>query len=330
MKQIQRFSALLLFALLLAVPTRAAANYKDVPKNHWAYESVERSAELGLVGGVGSGYFGLGREITRAEYAAMLCRLMGWQMVTPVLGSFTDNLDASEWYYSAVETAYANGALLKLGTKAGVLETMTRAELATMTVRALGYASLSGVVQDDCPFPDVTTSRGYIALAYHMGFMTGGGTKAFVPNGAATREQAASVLLRVYDALHAEVTQTTVSAAPKGAVVVEPLDDRDGRIPMCPRAPLDGVYEAALKAGRGGAVALQTTAYNATTGKTLNASALKTLLNTNGTRVYRSTRYESSYASRSGSIVWFESEEDIAEKVTLCRLMGVKTVYLVE
>lgn len=330
MKQMLRFTVLLFAAMLLAIPARAAANYKDVPKNHWAYESAERSAELGLVGGVGGGYFGLGRELTRAEYAAMLCRLMNWKMVTPELGSFSDNLDMSEWYYSAIETAYANGALHKLGTKAGVLETMTREELASMTVRALGYASLSGVVQDDCPFPDVTTNRGYIALAYHMGFMTGGTAKTFVPTERATREQAAVVLLRVYDALHAEVTEKTVSAAPAGAVTVAPLEDRDGRIPMCPRAPLDGVYEAALAAGRGGAVALQTAAYNATTDKTLKPSELKTMLALNSTRVYRSTRYESSYASGRSGIVWFESEQDIAEKVTLCRLMGVKTVYLVE
>ena len=321
---------LLLFALLLAIPARAAADYKDVPKNHWAYESIERTAELGLIGGVGGGAFGLGREITRAEYAAMLCRLMGWQMITPELGSFTDNLDMSAWYYSAVETAYANGALHRLGSKAGVLETMTREELASMTVRALGYASLSGVVQDDCPFPDVSTNRGYITLAYQMGFMSGNGKGVFQPAVIADREQAATVLLRVYDAMHADVREESAAAAPRGAVIVEPLDDRDGSIPMCPRAPLENVHDAALKAGRGGTVALQTAAYNTADNRTVKPAELDSLLAAAGARVHRSTRYESSYLStRGGSIVWFESAEDIAEKVMLCRLMGISTVCLI-
>ena len=38
-------------------------------------------------------------------------RLMGWELVTPEKGSFTDNQDTAKWYYSAIETAYAHGAL---------------------------------------------------------------------------------------------------------------------------------------------------------------------------------------------------------------------------
>ncbi len=326
--------ALLCAILLLAAPARAAdggaGEYKDVPKTHWAYESIARATELGLLGGVGGGRFGLGRVITRAEYAAMLCRLMGWTMLSPEQGSFDDNRNTASWYYSAVETAYANGALRKLGANAGVGETLNREELAAMTVRALGYASLAGIVQDDCPYTDVSTNRGYIALAYHMGFMSGTKQNRFAPSADATREQAAAVLLRVYDAMHTAVDEISVSDAPSDAVAVEPLDDRTGRVPMCPRAPLEGVYDAAILAGKGGAVALQTAAYNATTNRVLTLGELDSLLSISSTRVYRSTRYESSYASRSGSVVWFESESDVAEKVALCRLMGIKTVYLVQ
>lgn len=329
MNIVRRSLTLLLALSLLAVPARAAGSYSDVAEKHWAYASVERATELGLIGGVGGGRFGLGQKLTRAEYALMLCRLMGWTMLKPETGSFADNQDRSAWYYSAVETAYANGALRKIGVNAGVGVTMTREELASMTIRALGYASLAGIVQDDCPYTDVSTNRGYITLAHHMGFMSGVKGTEFLPSGIATREQAATVLLRVHDAMNAEIKQEKVSAAP-GAVYVEPLDDRSGRVPMCPRAPLEGVYAAALKAGRGGAVALQTAAFNAATNRTLTASELKSLLNMSSTRVYRSTRYESSYASRSGSVVWFEAEQDIAEKVMLCRLLGIKTVYLLQ
>jgi len=329
MKLIRRSLTLLLALLALCVAAQAA-DYKDVPQKHWARESIERATELGLIGGVGNGRFGMGRNITRAEYAMMLCRLMDWTMLAPETGSFTDNQDSSLWYFSAIETACANGALPRIGAAAGVTDVLTREELAAMTVRALGYAALAGVVQDECPFSDVTTNRGYITLAYRMGFMTGGKANAFSPDNPATREQAAAVLLRVYDAMHAEIAQESAAEAPEGAVAVEPMDERGGSFPVCPRAPLAAVYDAALRAGRGGAVALQTAAYNAATDKTLTPAELDSFLAGYGVRVYRSTRHESSYAARNNTVVWFEAEDDIAEKIALCRLLGVGTVYLIQ
>ena len=87
-----------------------------------------------------------------------------------------------------------------------------------MTVRALGYSTLSGTVQDECPFTDVTTNPGYITLAWRMGLVTGMTTKTFAPKSDTTREQAAAVLLRAYHGLKAKVSVTSGSAAPSGAV----------------------------------------------------------------------------------------------------------------
>ena len=329
MKSIRTLLLPLLLAALFTVSAHAAS-YSDVPKNNWAYDTINRATELNLISGVGNGKFGLGQKLTRAEYAVMLCRVMDWDLLTPAEGSFTDNRNPKEWYYSAVETAYAHGALRKVGDKAGVQETLTREELTAMTVRALGYATLAAIVQDDCPFTDVSTNAGYIALAYHTGLVTGIGKTTFFPAKLTNREEATAILLRIYDALHADIASETVSAPGAGAVVVEPLNDRDGRIPICPRAPLEGVYEAALRAGRGGAVALHTAPYNATADRTLRAAELRSLLSSSSSRVYRSSRYESSYLTRSDRVVWFEAEEDIAAKLTLCRLMGINTVYLLQ
>ena len=331
MKLIRRLTALVLTALLLAAPVTAAApRFSDVPEKHWAYESVCRAAELGLVSGDNKGRFGLGKSVTRAEYATMLCRLMGWELISPEQGSFADNQNPKAWYYSAIETAAAHGVLPKLGENAGVTEPLRREELASMTVRALGYSALAGLVQDDCPFEDVTVNRGYVTVAYHMGFMNGGTGNLFSPDAPAAREQAAAVLLRVYDRMHAPLACLPVSALPEGetAVWAEPISERSGRIPMEPRAPLENVYAAALAAGEGGAVALHTEAYHATNRRALREGELEQLLADEDARVYRSTRYESSYLVRNGTVVWFETEADIAEKVMLCRLLGVSTVYL--
>lgn len=348
MKNIRRLAVLLLALLLLPFPVRAAAEgYDDVPEDSWAYESVMRATALGLVGGVSPGHFGLGQEITRAQYSMMLCRLMGWEMLRPESGSFSDNTNPNTWYYSAIETAYSHGVLLRelLGSECRPTEPLPREEMAAMTVRALGFTELAqvlaGVVQNDCPFVDVTSNKGYITLAYHMGFMGGVSEKHFSPKTASTREQAAAVLLRVYDKLHSEIRTGTLGKD-DGAVRVQSVSDQGGRIPMYPRAPLECVYDAAIKAGSGGAVALCTTAVavevrdgKVLTPLTLTANELAVYRDEDAATVSYSARFASSYLVHTISendkvYVWFESEEDIALKVELCRLLGVAAAYTFE
>ena len=112
MMRLWRCLTALVLALLLTLSVGAAgtAGFSDVPESHWAAQSIRRCAQTGLLQGVGGGRFGLGRTMTRAAYATALCRLMGWELVTPEKGSFTDNQDTAKWYYSAIETAYAHGA----------------------------------------------------------------------------------------------------------------------------------------------------------------------------------------------------------------------------
>ncbi|MBO4915576.1 MAG: S-layer homology domain-containing protein [Oscillospiraceae bacterium] len=349
MKIYRRLAVILLALLMLPLNAFAAdcTGYDDVPEDDWSYEYVMRATELGLVGGVSPGHFGFGQEITRAQYSLMLCRLMGWEMIKPESGSFSDNQNSATWYYSAVETAYAHGVLPRevLGDELGPNEPLPREEMAAMTVRALGFAQLAqvlaGVVQNDCPFVDVTSNKGYITLGYHMGFMGGVSPKYFSPKTASTREQAATVLLRVYDKLHAEV-ETGELTGGKEAVKVDSVSDPGGRIPMYPRAPLENVYDAAIQAGSGGAVALcvSAVAVEVRDGKVqpaleLTANELAIYRREDADTVSYSARFGSSYLVHTISendkvYVWFESEEDLALKVELCRMLGVSAVYTFE
>ena len=108
MKQITVRLTALLLALVMTTTLALAANksgYSDVPDKHWAAESIAQCKQYNLLQGIGNGKFGLGQKMTRAAYAAALCRLMGWKTVTPEKGSFTDNQDTKKWYFSAIETA---------------------------------------------------------------------------------------------------------------------------------------------------------------------------------------------------------------------------------
>lgn len=50
--------------------------FKDVPANHWARESIERLAQLGIIKGDEQGNFRPDQPITRAEVAALLDRVL--------------------------------------------------------------------------------------------------------------------------------------------------------------------------------------------------------------------------------------------------------------
>ena len=148
-----------------ASPALAAGGYSDVPRDHWAAQSVRRAGELGLFQGVGGGRFGLGEPITRAAFVTALVRLFGWEAERPQSPAFSD-VPAGAWYFSAVETAFAHDAFRLQQGRFRPEEPITREEMAVMLVRSLGYTSLAVTLgAEECPFTDVSVSPGYITLA---------------------------------------------------------------------------------------------------------------------------------------------------------------------
>ena len=200
-----RFCAAALAAVLLlsAAPLSPAASaaFSDA-EGTWAAEVIEKAEGYGLMNGYPDGTFGVGKELTRGEFVAVLCRMFGWDAASPGAPSFSD-CPASHWAYSYVETALAHG-VMDAGGAFRPEDYISREEMAVMLVRALGYGtlaqSLSGL---ELPFDDVTDNRGYVAIAYDIGMITGvagaGGQLKFLPRDSATREEAAAMLVRVYE-----------------------------------------------------------------------------------------------------------------------------------
>lgn len=199
---------LVLCALLVtALPVPAsAARFADVPVGHWAAESIDRSASLGFFQGDHNGRFGLGRPMTRAAFTVVLCRFFGWDTDGAAAPSRFTDVPADAWYAGAVGTAFAHGAVTAQSTRFRPNASITREELAVTLIRALGYGPISGLVQD-LPFKDVQTNRGYLTMALDLGIVQGVTKTAFSPAAPATREQAAVMLMRLYDRLHSGETQ---------------------------------------------------------------------------------------------------------------------------
>jgi len=195
----------LLLPAFNATPVSAASGnpFSDVPADSWATDAIELALEKGLMQGMGDGTFGYGRQITRAQFVALLSNMFGWSTIRPQTQSFAD-VAANRWYYEYVETAASLGIVSSQGRfypNAPIL----RQDMAVMLVRALGYSQLARqlAVTDHVPFTDINNYKGYIIFAYDTGIIGGVGSGRFAPYSTATREQAAAIITRVYNRLNA-------------------------------------------------------------------------------------------------------------------------------
>lgn len=345
-----------LFALLLALllcmglsrPAFAEkARYSDVPEDHWAAEDVERAAELGLFYGVGGGEFGLGQPISRAAFATALVRLFDWETTAPGKASFSD-VAPDAWYYAAIETACANGAVAGSDQTFRPDEDITRGEMAAMLVRGLGYTSLAGTASGyDSPFTDVTANKGFITLAYDMGIMNGLGDGLFNPDGTATREMAAVMLVRTSDRLNARSVRLAYAGNYDEVSVATPKANPEDQLPTTPLEPLAELYNTLRELKDAGTdmshLALRLTAGGVRTvvadgaivsSEAITARQVSEILAMDGVRTYYSDPYQCAYciyrpAAGQEATVWYQSSEGTAAKLQMARLFGVTRYFVV-
>ena len=192
---------LVLSVLIASIPASAAMTgtvFDDVPSGDWAENAIMQAMDLGIINGYPNGLFGYGDSVSRAEFAAMLVRLFGWEPIVPATPTFSD-VGMAKWFYAEVETIAAHGAV-PTGSDFRPNESITREEMAMMLVGALGYDGLaSSVSGSSLPFTDVQKNTGYIAIAFDFGIINGTSTTKFTPSGLATREQAAAMMMRLYE-----------------------------------------------------------------------------------------------------------------------------------
>lgn len=190
----------IVFMLLLPiVPAKAAdVPYIDVPADSWALKSIESAKAYRLIDGSGDGHFGYGQVMSRSEFLALICKMFGWELIKPAAPSFAD-VPQSEWFYTYVETALAHD-VVDTSSQLSPKNAITREEMAVALVRALGYKTLAEAAAGySIPFTDVSTNRGYIALAYDIGMVKGTSATTYAPTLTAKREEAVAMLVNVYE-----------------------------------------------------------------------------------------------------------------------------------
>ena len=181
-----------------------SAGFTDVPgEGNWAHAGIDYCVANGLMSGVGGNLFAPKMTTTRAQIVQILYNLEG----EPKVSGNTPFTDLTQnWYKDAVLWAYQTGVVS--GTSATTFAPdlpVTREQIAVIL---MGYAEkVLGVTRTWTPadlstFPDAGSVSGWakdaLADAVALGLISGasnGGQTYLEPQGSATREQVATILM---------------------------------------------------------------------------------------------------------------------------------------
>jgi uncharacterized lipoprotein YddW (UPF0748 family) len=172
-------------------------------QGHWAQADIERLASKLLVKGVTDDRFEPERPITRAEFTALLVRMLGL-VEKDGFPAFRD-IRADDWHAGAIAAAAAAG--LVTGYTDGTFRPdapITREELAVLAQRSIDFVGVkraAATSQALRNFADAAAISDWaqvaVSIAVSEGIMIGVSDDAFAPQAHTTRAQAVVILKRM-------------------------------------------------------------------------------------------------------------------------------------
>ena len=152
--------------------------------------------------GTAKGYFEPQREITRAEFTAIICRILDLDTEASYEQKFAD-VKPSDWHYGYVMAAYSAGYVNGMSeTSFAPSNYITREEIAVMISRIL---NVTGNEADVYQFADgqnvAAWARIYVAAVNQTGIMTGDQFGQFLPKNQVNRQTVATIAVRLYEYL---------------------------------------------------------------------------------------------------------------------------------
>lgn len=171
--------------------------YPDVFPNYWAYNSINDVSNQGWMLGGTNGYFNPLNQMTRAEVATALSRLITNTSGVSTNSSFSD-VDTAAWFYHPISIMSNLGMMNGTGTTTfSPTKNITREEVATILDRLLKETNYTGPSM----FSDVNDpSRFSYQSILNMGnnkYILGCQTNLFCPTNQITRAEVATLLDRV-------------------------------------------------------------------------------------------------------------------------------------
>ncbi|MBO5179568.1 MAG: S-layer homology domain-containing protein [Clostridia bacterium] len=204
---------------LLSFSTVFAAEYTDV-NGHWAESSIERWTEEKVVNGYDDNTFKPENNVTRAEFVAMIVRMLQ-PTATADLAAYND-VDADAWYYDVMAKAvameliegYSNNTLKPTAN-------ITRQEAMVILNRVLSLtASKDASSEKFSDAKDIADWAEEAILAFiENGYVNGYENGTIQPKALITRAESAKLLNKAIGLIIREAGEYDLSKV-EGAVIV--------------------------------------------------------------------------------------------------------------
>lgn len=167
-------------------------------KEHWAKDYINTLYNEKIVEGNEKGEFNPDGKITRAEFTAMIVRLLGLEEGKYI--NMFEDVVTKDWYSGYIQTAVSNGIVRGDGTNFRPSDEITREEMAVVCVRV--YEQKLGKSEEaDASISDADKISSWaveaVEKAYSTGLITGKEDGAFEPKTGTTRAEAAAVMVRL-------------------------------------------------------------------------------------------------------------------------------------
>lgn len=169
-------------------------------KDHWAKNSISNLCAKGIVKGIDDTHFNPDGYITRAEFAALICRILNTDSDISVMPF--DDVENTAWYHDDISKIYSLGIMKGDGGKFRPNDKITRQEMALtlfgVYVYKYGTAPKSAENTGFADYKDIA-SWAYDAVMYctNAGLIKGDANGAFNPTSDTTRAEAVTVIERV-------------------------------------------------------------------------------------------------------------------------------------
>lgn len=179
--------------------------FSDV-ESHWAKEAVNDMGSRLIVSGVGNGNFVPNKDITRAEFAAIIVRALGLKPGTG--GNPFADVSNTAWYCDYIKTAVEYKIISGYGdSKFGPSDKITREQAMSMVARVMSITGLKVQFVDGemdkllAGFGDAAKSADYaknsIAACVKTGIVSGRNGNMIAPKDNITRAEVAVILQRL-------------------------------------------------------------------------------------------------------------------------------------
>lgn len=174
--------------------------YEKELENHWGKDEITQLVSDGIVAGNGSS-LELDKNVTRAEFAAMICRALKLNS-SAYIGGF-DDVAAGDWYAGYIQALADKGMVSGDGSSFSPNNNITREEMAKMAAAAYLYKNSDASAEDmDIAFfgdSDEISDWAYefVKEAVGFGLIKGDENNNFNPKDNTKRDEAMVVIYRL-------------------------------------------------------------------------------------------------------------------------------------